>query len=140
MDDYVWSLQDDRRRPVWAARLSSGATVWMDDGRPGCVPSSAWVRLAERLRRSGERIDLLWLRFRSHEVRPLPERADGYYFSLGAAMTDGLDEAVRFYAVGALVGGVLTVTRWRVPELLPIDSDRRDPATAGPRLILNTSL
>jgi hypothetical protein len=72
-DDYTRSLETDRRQALWRAELSDGRVVVMDDGRPGVSPDSAWLRLAEEVRRTGVRIRRLWPQFRSN-AQPTPSR------------------------------------------------------------------
>ncbi len=151
-DDYVRELQEDRRTPVWMARLSGGRTAWMDDYRPGVHPHSAWLRLAAWLAKSGESILSLSVKFRSNEFSviphsefPIPHSEEfpiphlkGFFFSKGAARTDAMDTCLSFYLLGWLTtGGILYVRKVLVPELLLLDEGVRDPLLAGDCLIRN---
>jgi hypothetical protein len=138
MDDFVRELQDDRRTAVWRAHLTDGTEVWMDDGRPGSDPPSAWLRLRERVAKTGARITGLSLQFRSHKQENiLPADADGYFFRKSALGFLTGTETVESYLVGHLTGGRLFVQRWRVPELVLVEEVERDPAEAGESLIVN---
>lgn len=136
-DDYVRELQDSKRKAPWRAELSDGRVAVMDDGRPGVRPHSAWLRLADFLKGTGLRVRRLWLGFRSNQHRGiLPLDADGYYFRYQAVRYIG-EEQMDFVLLGALNSGNLVVQRWQVPEMVLVDVEARDPAGAGPSLILN---
>jgi hypothetical protein len=134
VDEYVCDLMDGGTA-IWVAELSTGEVVYMDDGRPGST-GSAWLRLGRRVREEGLKVVDVRLKFRSEERRGVPRGADGYFFSKAAAGAMG-EPADHFYLLGALAGGVLTVGRWAVPELIRTDTSTRDPESAGERLILN---
>lgn len=122
----------------WTARLSSGQLVYQDDNRPGEEPASAWVRLAEHLRNTGERIVSLWLQFRDHVERPLADDAAGYFFARVAGGVWPGDETYDFYLLGqleyqlenGLTKASVMVQRWKVPELIFCEVTQRDPEDA----------
>lgn len=113
----------------WVARLTNGESVISDDGRPG-TKKSAWLRLADYVKEKGVRIETLQIEFRSHVERPVPANADGYFFrtAVGAFLNDKV--TFGFFLVGYLKDGKVYVSRWQVPELLPIDKDERNPDDA----------
>lgn len=121
----------------WAARLSDGRVVQADE-----VPDPhPWLWLAAHVRATGLRVEGLALRFRSREVRPVPDGAPGYFFrhAAGADLTAGV--TVGYFLVGHLdAAGALHVQRWLVPALLFQGAEARDPADperVGPSLIRN---
>lgn len=135
-DGYVEELQVDRGEAVWRAELSDGTVATMDDGRPGCEPRSAWLRLAAHCEDRGLSVVKLWLEFRSNAARDiLPERADGYFFSKCVLGMFNAADTLSFYLVGSLHQGKLVVQRWKVPELLLLDVEERDAGYSGPCLI-----
>jgi hypothetical protein len=137
-DDYTRSLETDRRQALWRAELSDGRVVVMDDGRPGVSPDSAWLRLAEEVRRTGVRIRRLWPQFRSNAQHDaLPADADGYFFCKSAVGIWGLADTLQFMLVGSLQGTNLVIQKWSVPELILVEVETRDPKLAGDCLIRN---
>src|SRR4051812_18382888 len=110
-DDYVRELQEDHATAVWVAELSDGSTVYMDDGRPGVTPHSAWLRLAGHLAKSGLGIRELWLKFRSNELRILPSGAAGYFFSKSVVGLLYECSSLSFYLMGVLTGDKVVVQR-----------------------------
>ena len=138
MDDYVRELQDDRKTAVWKAKLSDGRVVYMDDGRPGMEPSSAWLRLRRLVEETGVRVVGLSLQFRSHQQENiLPADAEGYFFRKSALGFPTGTDTIESYLVGHLTEGRLFVQRWRVPELVMVEEQERDPAEARESLIVN---
>ena len=133
-DDYIRErgLAGEAR---WIARLSNGQVVHQDDNRPGVKPHSAWVRLAEYIREHGLRIEALWLQFRDHVERPLPENAEGYFFARVAGAVWPGDTTLDFYLLGylenvledSLTNARVVVKRYKTPELIACDSEVRDP-------------
>ncbi len=66
-DDYVEEMQE-RRYAVWIAKLTDGTSVWMDDGRPGVRPDSAWLRLCDYVAVHKLRIVDIDLKFRTNRI------------------------------------------------------------------------
>lgn len=137
MDDYTIELETDRKMALWRAELSNGEIVVQDDNRPGLSPSSAWLRLSERLSREGLSIRRFWLQFRSHRVEPLPEDADGYFFCRSARKMLGGGTATFYSLIGAMKNGKLEVHLYSVPSLIHCGTSIRNPDEAGARLIRN---
>lgn len=129
-DDYT------REHMRWVVELSNGLTVYQDDGRPGCYPESAWIRLKKYLSETEESIENMYLQFRSHIESPLPKHADGYFFSHCVAGVSFSHETIRFYLVGALQNNKLIVQKWVVPEILLCETEERDIDKAGDCLII----
>lgn len=124
-------------RARWTATLSSGLEVIQDDGRPGVHPESAWLRLGAYCREHGLWVHRLQIAFRNENAVVLPQPADGYYFRKTAGGFLGC-ETYGFYLVGWLAGGVLTVRKYQVPEMLLVSEETRDPddeRQTGPSLI-----
>jgi hypothetical protein len=137
-DDYTRELETDRGQALWRAELSDGRVVVMDDGRPGCDPPSAWLRLADEVRRTGVRVVRLWPQFRDNAQRDcLPANADGYFFAKAVLGMWGLSDTLQFMLLGHLTENAIVVQRWSVPELILVDVERRDPEAAGDCLIRN---
>ena len=137
-DEYTASLEDERGQALWRAELADGSVVVMDDGRPGLEPRSAWLRLRARVLAGGPRVRRLWAGFRSNQHRGiLPADADGYFFAKAVLGSPDEPETLSFFLLGALAGGVLTVQKWQVPEMVLVSVEERDPATAGECLLLN---
>lgn len=139
-DEYTRALEDDSATALWQAHLSDGSTVTMDDGRPGLVTSSAWIRLARYLEASSLRIVSLWLKFRSNcDKSILIPNAAGYFFSkqIMGEMTDG--SQVLFYLIGAIEeNGELWVEQWSVPSLELVSREKRPFDSIKPEQIIRT--
>lgn len=135
-DEYVTELQEDRQTPVWVATLENGATVWMDDHRPGVEPHSAWMRLGEYVRVTRIRITGLQLRFRSNTVT-FPAECDGYFFSKSVVGILNQETTLSFYLVGHCKYGKLMVQRYKIPELILVDESERPILLNDPSLIMN---
>jgi hypothetical protein len=131
--DWYW------RKPRWEAVLSDGTTVIQDDGRPGLEPS-AWLRLARHCWENGLRVRSLSVRFRSNVVRAVPDDAPGYFFrNCVKKWLSG--HTVRSLLVGWLGEGGVRVTRLRVPDLVVLGEEVRDPAddrAVGFSLLINS--
>lgn len=137
-DEYVTDLEQGCMTASWRARLSNGDVVIQDDDRPGMDPPQAWLRLQDYVRKNGLSITKIWLQFRSNiQADILPENADGYYFCKQALSFLHGSKTFHFYILGSLQNGKLVVQRWKVPELVLVEKEERDPATAGVCLILN---
>lgn len=137
-DDYTRERWLDSVR--WTVLLSNGEQVIQDDNRPGVEPASAWLRLGQYVCEQGLVIEGLTLQFRSEPPVRLPERAEGYFFrkSLGAFLTS--QATLGFYLVGHLEDGRVLVRRYKVPEMILVGLEARDPndhETVGISLIRN---
>ena len=138
-DDYIRFLQEDRATAIWVATLTDGRRVWMDDHRPGLEPYSAWIRLREFLQETSLGIRGFRLKFRSHEICPASDGADGYFFSKSSVRVAG-GKTRQFYLFGHLFGDRIQVQRWKVPELILVDLDARLPERAGECVLLNPAV
>lgn len=132
-DDFVRFL------PRWVAVLSNGETIYQDDDRPGVEEPSAWKRLKSYCSETGAHIRELWLQFRSNRVCIQPTDADGYYFVKCAYGFWGATETKHAYIAGALVDGSIHAIKWRVPELLSLEVQTREPDYLSPSLITKQS-
>tara|TARA_R110000824_G_scaffold162282_3_gene337915 strand:- start:6648 stop:7118 length:471 start_codon:yes stop_codon:yes gene_type:complete len=121
---------------IWVAELSSGETVWQDDGREGAEPESAWLRLGIYCKENGCHVTCFTIQNGTNTVQ-IKEDADGYFFCKGAGgflfTADGA--TYQSYIVGTLNGDLLRVTVYNVPELTVHYSENRDPEEAGVCLI-----
>jgi hypothetical protein len=146
MSDAVCTLEDEYTRQQWLtrvrwfARLSSGVVVIGDDDRPGLEQPSAWLRLRDHVTRHGLAVEEVWLQFRDEPPVRLPARAGGYFFrrSVGAFLNAAV--SFDFYLVGYLQGRQVVVHRIKVPEMILVETEARDPDDAeavGPSLIRN---
>ena len=118
-DEYV------RERPRWVVTLDDGTTVYQDDGRPG-REDSAWQRLRSYCQESGRCIDEMWLQFRSNRVQVCNKIVDGYFFirSVYGVWGEHSNDA---YIAGYLENEVIHAIKWKVPELIPLEMQTRDP-------------
>ena len=91
--------------------LSSGETIFQDDNRDGCDPSSAWLRLSEYVKENKLSINCMRLRYWDHMVF-LPDSADGYYFSKGASFDSVSGVAGNFYSVTKQIHHPRTNSGW----------------------------
>ena len=135
-DDYTQEKWLSEAR--WIAVLSTGEQVLQDDDRPGVEPKSAWLRLGEHVKKTGSKIVELSIRFRDEPAVTFPSNAEGYFFrkSMGAFLFS--DTSYGFYVVGVLQEGTLLVQKWKVPEMVLVEEEIRDPADddkVGPSLI-----
>jgi len=131
-DNYVANYQEGN--PSWIVKLSSGLAIFQDDLRPGVTPLSAWERLYNHCKDTGDYITSMKIKFRSNGHQ-LPENADGYYFSKGARGGLSLSRTIQLFFVGTLNQGILKVTCWKTPEMMPETTEERDPTKAGICLI-----
>lgn len=136
-DIYLCTKEDDfiREKLRWVVTLSDGRTVFQDDGRPGVKPSSAWRRLRRVCQQESLGIEKMILQFRSHKVQ-IPEGYDGYYFVQAAGALVGHD-TVGFYLVGCLSHNIIKVTKYKVPEILPVGQEFRLPNPKDESLIIH---
>lgn len=111
----------------WTARLSNGQVIYQDDGRPGLAEPSAWLRLGDYVRASRLNIDEVWIRFRKTEKRPLPAKAEGYFFRKSLVGELSTRNNRQFFLIGYLHSGILMVQRWSVPELVLVSTEVRPP-------------
>lgn len=123
MDAFVRATQEDDREAAWLARLSDGSVAWRDDGRPGTA-GPAWPRLKARCERDGLWVVSLQLRFLENEAAPLPDDAEGYYFSRASAF-DFSGRHLSYFRVGHVEDGVLRVQTWKAPELYFVEAEDR---------------
>lgn len=126
-DEYIQDMQD-QGIVIWVAELSDGRSVYMDDGRPGAEPYSAWLRLRHFLRSEVTlRVNTIYLRFRSNVVREItPYRADGYFFVKKLMGEWGSEKPIGFYILGHMNGDKIITTEWKVPELLKVEDSSRE--------------
>ena len=110
-----------REIPRWTADLSDGTTVYMDDGRPGVQPESAWLRLREHINTNSLRINAIWLQFRSHRFQVGWPDAEGYYFAKWIQQTWGDAHATHGFVFGEIRDGKLTTRTWKTPELVLVE-------------------
>lgn len=129
----ICTIQDDfvKEKVHWIANLNSGLTVYQDDHRPGIQPYSAWVRLKEYLTETGDYITNMYLQFRSHIEKPLPENCDGYFFAYNDIAISISKITLSFYKIGFLKGKVIVIQRWKIPELLPAGVEFRNDDAAS---------
>ncbi len=131
-DDFIVNYQETS--PCWVAWLNSGLVVYQDDYRPNIEPPSAWARLYNHCKETGDYIINMQIKFRSN-VKSLPANADGYYFSKGARGSFGQPKTHQLFFVGTVQHDVLNVTCWKVPEMLEEKTEERNINEAGICLI-----
>lgn len=127
-DDYTRELQMGGGMALWYAELTDGRVAVQDDGRPGLWPPQAWPRLAAHVGRAGLGVRRLWLQFRGHAERPLPESAEGYFFRKSALAVFRTEGTRHSYLLGHLHDGEVVVQRWSTPDLRYVETFVRDPA------------
>ena len=118
-------------RSRWVVTLSNGERIFQDS-------DDAWYELYDYVVENGLRIAGMYLQFRSHYVT-LPEEAEGYYFARGVTAGFGMlgqDTKETFFA-GVLVGDVIHIKEYLVPELESMFDAQRKPIDAGKKLISN---
>lgn len=144
-DEYLLELQEDRGNCVWFAELSDGTTVFQDDGRPDAEPPQAWLRLRQYLRSRSEQNHLfirrIGLKFRSIVFRDiLPIDATGYFFSQGCIACLGDKSMAHFFSLGWVTDdNLLQVQRWKVPELIHLETEIRKVPLSSDCLIWNVA-
>lgn len=135
-DEFTQNRYEGHSR--WIVTLNSGLSVYQDDDRPGVEPRSAWERLGIYCKESGDFPVGMRVQFRSH-VEHLPDNAAGYYFVNSVLGSLHNPETYHFFIVGTLTGtredGVITVREYKVPELIDISTETRNPKDAGICLI-----
>lgn len=122
----------------WVVLLSNGEQVIQDDGRPGPLRESAWIRLGKYVQERGLKIQQMSISFRNEPPIRLPDQAEGYFFrtSVGGLLTSEL--TFEFYLVGYLRNEKVMVQRFKVPELILVQNEVRNPSdeeTVGSSLI-----
>jgi hypothetical protein len=135
-DDFTRERECDHREVLWRVELTDGSVIVQDDGRPGMEPPSAWMRLQSHLNETGLGIRKMWVQFRTNHVHCLPADAEGYFFCKSALGMLSGEESFSFYLLGHLQDEKVVVQHWKVPELILLDVEFRDP-TLGPCLIRN---
>lgn len=108
----------------WIARLSDGREVYQhhDDH------TNTWIDLKEYCKENNLFVTSLKLLFRDH-VEELPTGHDGYYF-VHSLLSSFIGYEQFFYVIGYLHEGKIYCTKYVIPELVPLDSDVRDPEDA----------
>lgn len=124
----------------WVVVLSNGQTVYEDDDRPGLEEPSAWKRLKSYCQEEKVSIVEMWLQFRSNRVQVAPRGADGYFLVKSVFGVWGDRETFHAYMVGTLVDGKIQGSRWKVPELVSLESFERQPDYDSPSLICRQEL
>lgn len=146
MSKQVCTQEDDFLRERWLSEvrwvvnLSNGEQVIQDDGRPGCEPASAWLRLGEYVREHRLRIEAMWIQFRHEPPIRMPIGAAGYFFRKSQGALLNTDINFFFYLVGYLQDEQVVVKRFQVPELIELETELRNPLDTelvGPSLIRN---
>lgn len=114
----------------WVAKLSNGENIYQDDFRTYDNFSderrySTWTRLRYYCYDNNLYIVGMLLQFRSN-VQHLPENAEGYYFCKSILGSLASAKNWHFFVAGAVQNGILTVNRWRVPELIVTEQEVRE--------------
>lgn len=123
--------------PRWEVVLNNGEKIFMDDGEG--EPASAWLRLRKYCSDNNLWITSMLFGFRSNVIY-LPNNAEGYFFCRGALGSMGSDKTIDYFIVGALTNGILTTTKYRVPEMLEQETENRDPALYQDCLIVRSNI
>lgn len=113
-DDFVQNYK--LGNPRWVVHLNNGTTVFQDDGRPG-LSENAWLRLKKYCEENKLYIVRMHVQNRSN-VKRLPSEMDGYVFRKGVRGVFGVDGTTNLFFTGWLSQDVLTVQKWRVPEMI----------------------
>jgi len=138
VDQFIVEYQE--MYPSWIVWLDSGLVVYQDDYRQNVKPYSAWERLGTYCKQNDDHIVNMVIQFRTNQ-HPLPTSADGYYFSKGARGGFSMSKTMKLFFVGTLQQDKLSVTCWKVPEMLQELTEERNPNEAGICLIKrNTNL
>ena len=119
--DYVSYIEEN---PRWEVTLNNGEHFWMDDGNPEYQTYSAWIRLKEYCQENSLYITNMWFGFRDN-VHHLPPNQNGYYFCKGSRGCFGVPKTMQLFFVGT-VNTMLTVTCWKVPEMLEEQTEIRN--------------
>ncbi len=108
----------------WVATLNDGTSVYQDDGRPGCEPSSAWLRLKVFCEQNNRWVTGLRVQFRDH-IEAMDPNAEGYYFGRGATGILNEDRTFGSFFMGVKKGDVVEVKNWIVPEIIVFHTENR---------------
>ncbi len=126
----------------WTVTLSDGTRVIQDDNRPGAVPPSAWLRLRQYTQEKSLHIVGMSLAFRDEPPVHMPDNASGYFFRKSVGSFLDSDLTYGFFLTGVLTDKEVVVQRWKVPELILVEEEVRDPEnedTVGNSLIRKIS-
>ncbi len=132
-DEYIKNRLEGAAR--WVCTLSDGTVVYEDDNRPDVEPWNSWARLRAHCLANQLHITDMYLQFRSHTER-LPNNADGYYFvrsALGQFASNAPTQ--HFMVVGTIKGNKIFVEKYKIPELIVVDSEFRELKDNDPCLI-----
>lgn len=119
--------------PRWIVQLNNNEVVYQDDGRPN-LPHNSWLRLKEYCEYNDLYITYMHIQFRSNK-KELPRDMDGYSFSYGVRGEFGADSVTKLFFTGYLSKGILTVSKWRVPEMILESTQVRSIDTVKDTLI-----
>lgn len=127
-DEFIANRLEGHSR--WVITLNSGHTIWQDDDREGTEPKSAWIRLGNYCRESGDFITNFIIQFRSHKEH-LPPNQDGYYFVKSILGSFHTHENFHFMVAGWTLnenpnGCIIRTREYKIPELIEISSEDRE--------------
>jgi hypothetical protein len=122
-DEFIRNKYEGETR--WIVVLSNGLSVYQDDDRPDIHPPSAWERLHNYCKETGNYPVNMRIQFRSH-TESLPENAEGYYFVKSVLGEFGSNRTWHFFVTGVLENGIIKVNKWKVPELIPTEYEERE--------------
>lgn len=134
-DEFIKNQKEGNTR--WIATLSSGFTIFQDDGRLGTNDSS-WLRLQKYVSETGDNIVGLSIQFRSN-MYSLPAMKDGYFFVNGVLFSLGAKKTYKYMHIGYLENNQVYVKRIRVPEILLESEEIRTIEQCKLGLIINVS-
>lgn len=128
------------RHARWIVTLSNGEEIHQDDDAYYQEIKSAWRRLALYTKKQEVSIVKFRLQFRDNIIRPLPDKALGYFFRrcAGAFL---FSDTNHFYIVGHLLpDGRVFTRKFEVPTLILFEEeyrDSKDDDLVGESLITN---
>ena len=132
-EDYILS------NPIWVVTLNNNEVIYQDDGCVSNEEYSAWIRLKKYCQENNLYITDMSVGFRSNRYSLL-SNADGYYFSRGARGAFGNPRTTHLFFAGTLTNGILSVTCWKVPEMLEEQTETRPIKENDPCLILHPNM
>jgi hypothetical protein len=105
---------------TWVSQLSNNQCAFQTND------TKSWLNLKEYCDANDLTISWIELQFRSHIERI--QQAEAYYIAQTMSGVLFTDNIFGGFNVGRLINGSLYIDTWRVPELIVVDSNVKDPS------------
>lgn len=134
-----WLTQYREGNPIWIAKLNDEKYVYCDDGRyEGNIPGT-WQRLKKYCEDTGLYVVQFRFGFRSN-MFSMPSDKPGYFFARAARGYFGSNDTLQLWTIGYTDGADVQVSKWQVPEMFVIETEKREKHQCGESLIVKQNL